>query len=413
MSELITERKKDIHKEYLIIKGTEETYRSKMLCYNEISGVVALEIHRIDNNLEYHYDITGYTDLKQFLKQGNIDADHIKDWLRGILQTIDRGENFLLAEQDFILDPEYVFINKKNKIELCYLDGYCRPVQEQLTALFEELINCVDYKDEAAVTLAYELYDACRKNCSYDGLMDILRRSGTPLLLPEPEEYQESEMEELSSDKVQSLTRKELNGQARIRIAILLLCMAAAGGGLWFGGVFQGADGSVDWIKTVVFLAVCIVTAAVMFWPYLKSEPEMDEADKPIFSEISALGYSALETERTEEDTDKTIILREFSKPTGYCLQSVDTERKIMLESPCTIIGKKKMTGQGYLDDCTISRQHAKLEEEGGKLYITDLNSTNGTYVNGIRLTQQEKQLLQPGDQVLFARLEFRLVREE
>jgi two-component system NtrC family sensor kinase len=49
--------------------------------------------------------------------------------------------------------------------------------------------------------------------------------------------------------------------------------------------------------------------------------------------------------------------------------------------------------------DQTISRRHAELTPDSGKWYIRDLQSSNGTFVNGIRVTT-ERRLLRPGDQV-------------
>lgn len=49
--------------------------------------------------------------------------------------------------------------------------------------------------------------------------------------------------------------------------------------------------------------------------------------------------------------------------------------------------------------DQTISRRHAELTPDSGKWYIRDLHSSNGTFVNGVRVTT-ERRLLRPGDQV-------------
>lgn len=42
------------------------------------------------------------------------------------------------------------------------------------------------------------------------------------------------------------------------------------------------------------------------------------------------------------------------------------------------------------LDDPKVSRIHAVLEVTNGKLFLRDNNSTNGTFVNGVRITRQE-----------------------
>lgn len=45
-----------------------------------------------------------------------------------------------------------------------------------------------------------------------------------------------------------------------------------------------------------------------------------------------------------------------------------------------------------------ISRRHAQITRQGEQLFINDLNSTNGVYVNGARVTAP--RLLQSGDQI-------------
>ncbi len=50
------------------------------------------------------------------------------------------------------------------------------------------------------------------------------------------------------------------------------------------------------------------------------------------------------------------------------------------------------------IDDNAISRRHAELTPDDGVWYIRDLESQNGTYVNGTRIWQRER--LRPGDQI-------------
>src|SRR5690349_6047952 len=58
----------------------------------------------------------------------------------------------------------------------------------------------------------------------------------------------------------------------------------------------------------------------------------------------------------------------------------------------------------------SISKLHAEFREEQEELVLIDLDSTNGTFVNGERLSAP--RVLKPGDIVHFASLEFRLTRQ-
>ncbi|UGY94216.1 DUF1707 and FHA domain-containing protein [Streptomyces gobiensis] len=59
------------------------------------------------------------------------------------------------------------------------------------------------------------------------------------------------------------------------------------------------------------------------------------------------------------------------------------------------------------LNDHTVSRAHAQLRHTGGGWSLRDLGSSNGTWVNGSRVTGSVP--VRPGDQVRFGQVAFRL----
>ncbi len=50
-----------------------------------------------------------------------------------------------------------------------------------------------------------------------------------------------------------------------------------------------------------------------------------------------------------------------------------------------------------FLDDITVSRRHAEVRREGGRLVVADVGSLNGTYLNRERIEQAD---LSDGDTV-------------
>ena len=71
-----------------------------------------------------------------------------------------------------------------------------------------------------------------------------------------------------------------------------------------------------------------------------------------------------------------------------------------------------RATGADFIIDAAlVSRVHCRVTAlAGGELEITDLESTNGTYVNGERV---ETARLTPGDRLLVGRVEFVALRDE
>ncbi len=78
-------------------------------------------------------------------------------------------------------------------------------------------------------------------------------------------------------------------------------------------------------------------------------------------------------------------------------LQGPDKGRKFELTTQLPqLIGRSSEALP--ISDTTVSRRHAELTPDDGKWYIRDLNSQNGTWVNGVRISG--RQQLKPGDQV-------------
>lgn len=64
------------------------------------------------------------------------------------------------------------------------------------------------------------------------------------------------------------------------------------------------------------------------------------------------------------------------------------------------IAGKMKGRAQLLLPDASVSRIHARFIEKEGRTALMDLNSTNGTFINGIGLEQNETMVLEAGDEI-------------
>ena len=70
--------------------------------------------------------------------------------------------------------------------------------------------------------------------------------------------------------------------------------------------------------------------------------------------------------------------------------------RRYALSGPVTVIGRSSACDVP-LDDASASRRHAELRRRGGKTVLVDLDSTNGTLVNGRRVREAP---LRAGDRI-------------
>jgi pSer/pThr/pTyr-binding forkhead associated (FHA) protein len=87
-------------------------------------------------------------------------------------------------------------------------------------------------------------------------------------------------------------------------------------------------------------------------------------------------------------------------------LISMDGDRPIVLTKDVTVVGRKRGVCDVYIDRSSVSKLHCVIVKTDGLLFIRDLGSTNGTKVNGQRVT---RGALLPGDELGFANAQFRV----
>jgi pSer/pThr/pTyr-binding forkhead associated (FHA) protein len=77
-----------------------------------------------------------------------------------------------------------------------------------------------------------------------------------------------------------------------------------------------------------------------------------------------------------------------------------DSGRRIWLSAEYMVVGREPVSDI-HLDEPHVSRTHAALRQRGDVVYVQDLGSSAGTFVNGTAVTTARE--LRPGDLVTFA----------
>ena len=80
--------------------------------------------------------------------------------------------------------------------------------------------------------------------------------------------------------------------------------------------------------------------------------------------------------------------------------------KPISITRDVTLVGRKQGLCDLVLDRGSVSKLHCLIVKTDGLLFIRDLGSTNGTKVNGQRVT---RGALLPGDELAFASAKFRV----
>lgn len=109
-----------------------------------------------------------------------------------------------------------------------------------------------------------------------------------------------------------------------------------------------------------------------------------------------------------EESCGDTVFFdsAEMAEQKLYALDKKNKKHITLNKFPFTV-GKMAGCVDCVLMDDSVSRIHARFEKAGDVIQLTDMNSTNGTYRNGLRMQPQETVEIEPGDEIRFGNLNY------
>lgn len=126
---------------------------------------------------------------------------------------------------------------------------------------------------------------------------------------------------------------------------------------------------------------------------------------------------SMLQREIKKDVVSKSIVRQENNKQPIMVLTYMgeDKEAELQIHQEEYVIGKNAETADGVIDfNSAISRMHCKLIYKNKKYFVQDLNSSNGTYLNGKRAAANSLYVISEGDVLKLANCEFRIsLRQE
>ncbi len=141
------------------------------------------------------------------------------------------------------------------------------------------------------------------------------------------------------------------------------------------------------WIVLVAFVVILIIILLIVFLVIKKNKGVVVIDNKAtLASNTDVKQHIILQNEEKGEKI--TLILS--SK--GKSVQTIQANVK-----GSVIVGRSDLCDI-FIDDLAMSRQHFAIEFDGESFYVQDLDTTNGTSLNGIKLSH--KRRLEPNDRI-------------
>ena len=108
-----------------------------------------------------------------------------------------------------------------------------------------------------------------------------------------------------------------------------------------------------------------------------------------------------------EEQLGRTMYMENVKESTEEveALYSESGQLLTRIDCQTMILGKKKEEADYVIEDVSVSRMHARITRDKEGIYLEDLNSTNGTFKNGLRLHPYEKRRLDKEDEIKLGKI--------
>lgn len=436
-----TEYKRDVNHSYLIINSEKEqdtaSYQIRMLMGNVISSLLPCTMKGFNGNILFYYDITGRQSVASLYERQKLDYAALQMMLKGIVTGLGQMGEYLLNPDDLILLPEHMYLDMENEqVYLCYLPGYQKDIRQQFGSFSEYFLPKIEHKDNLAVSLGYGIYrlamaDELQIDKMKEEIYQVRELIPEEMSLSVEEEQRNSE--ELWINREEMLRREAMNaffGEEEPVPEAGLWKKWAAGGmgilgsigigaGVWLG-ILPWWTGAIIWVMTAVLLGM-----GILLWRRRKnrhmegeSPKNQQESSDSVLKECEEewkdhqRGRDKCEKSKKDRSMETTVLFQ-AEKPAASSLVSKIPGQypTIFLEQEMVVIGKLPKASDVIIETSTISRVHARICKKEGDYFLADLNSRNGTCVNGKLLQGEEEYCLQNYDEVSFADAQYVFIK--
>ncbi len=413
-----------------IVKKKKEKYVHIRLSGNEMINTREIELlnsHQINslidpetgkkNKSELFYKVSNYISLKEYLKSVT-SKDRFLNIIISILETLKDTQKVMLYNKNFILDTEYIFVEPQSKMLLyIYLPVVNYDFEQDIKRFFMNIVYDTVFNqfEDCTYVSQYIAYFNQHTNFSVFDFEMFVRelngedmRSGdkkVELKLPHPSKFLDSNVKLCPRCGKEYTNVDNFCDVCGIRL------------------VYKDSDTS--------FSSFSSGSPNFMYATPIEEEIEqvqngtqqMTLSDRiGSINQNSNIGgkpyvpqYSKGTTVLGAIDYGTTVLSFEQLNRIAYPSLLRTKDGKKITVNKCTFVIGKSEANCDYVisDNNAISRKHATISIANGKYYVVDNSSTNGTYIDDIRIDADKSYEILPGQKIRFADDEFTLLDVE
>ena len=385
---------KDYRHNYLIIREDEMTgddYQRKMITENRIRGLLPCQIRYINGETLLYYEITSKQSVKGLFEGKHLTMKELKSLFISLKMVMEETASFLLPEDGLLIEPDMIFTELE---------------KDEFYFVYDPLLDLAE-----------------KEQFVLDEIVEWFGEEEQPENVPEPEkEIHEMQMEEpYPCYEEQELAenpaiQRLISTQAAKVYLVCAVFLSVVLGYLTY--TYELSEKLLVFSYAGFFLAglLVILSLGAVIVRKLSGRKQKRETENLSFRETEEemFSHGIYEEARSERVQGQ----RKEYGDTVYIPWTANSENKLygvgkdnkfhidLNRLPITV-GKLAGSVDMVIDNQSISRVHARFTREGTRICMTDLNSTNGTFKNGLRLTPNTSEILEPGDEIRLGKLKF------
>ncbi len=429
-----------------------ECYEEKLFRFQKVPYFMSYEFRELNGEALLYYRLKYATSLKQAFGCIELTLEKTDNMIRSIVGVLESCDEYLLLPENVIYDPESVFINiDSGELIFCY---YCDKQEGRtLKELVMEIIQQIDKRYEQGAVKLLKFYNLLTEpNLSLDKLKAFIHNryyeAESPAEIEKAYDQLSAKENEynIEADREADNNRSEKKSKGalcvnethlygakhqgrekpKLVIKVMMALTAIVDLILFIGLLFN----LLTYEKTgYLFIGMAVLIIEVIIYMHfdkeesaddimeeyqretkLKENEEKFEVSEPVYNKVS---YDEATILLSKGDEASDCIIEEDNGGKLF-LEAMDKDRyePVHIDSASLVVGSLPGSCGYVLKARGISRLHAKLLEREDGLFLMDMNSTNGSYVNGEILQAGMEYPLEEGDLISFAGVQFYVVKE-
>lgn len=432
-----TQFTKEGYTNYMILPWNGEWkpgYESNLFQFHEVPHFLTYEVRQLNGRVTLYYRLQYHTSLASVMDHLVFSYEKVENMVTSMAEGMRIPDEYLLEPGGILWDCSNIFIDvETGKLQFCYYPDSGSDRGDIRTVL-TQILQKIDKKQDAIVLLLMRFYDIVTEDTLNVEKLDNYRQKPEPEIPDfierrlETEEREHTEKESPVGEKMQQENGKEVMKKENIGIKqwigrIIMILLALANIVLFAGLVTKQLSLYYMRYLFVGMILLIIVTICCM----QKDEESPDDIMKEYFERTAQKSAQTIGTaedsdlyNKTGEEIGETSLLVENEEsdiveehqPKEWMLKSMKDGKypDIHFQKGNVVIGSMAEGCTYLLKERGVSRLHAKIMEKADGIYLLDLNSTNGTFLNGEMIEPGRDYKIEEGDMVAFANCEFVIV---